>query len=76
MSSYHPPHGSFQPHELAILNEAFEAVWQTIQAHRPSETDKDELRTAASERLCQIASTDGITDAATLRSATLRAFAF
>jgi hypothetical protein len=76
MRTYHPPHGSFQPHELAVLNQAFEAVWQTIKAHRPLETDEEELRAAVSMKLCEIASTEGITDEAALRSATLRSFAF
>jgi hypothetical protein len=58
------------------LNEAFDAIWQTIKAHRPLETDEDELRTAVSERLCKIAAADGVTNAEALRSATLRSFAF
>jgi hypothetical protein len=51
-------------------------VWKTIKAHRPLETDNDELRAAVSSRLCDIASTQGIMDAQALRSATLRAFSF
>jgi hypothetical protein len=76
MSSFNPPAGGFQPHELPILQTAFEAIWQTIKAHRPLATDDDELRAAITVRLCQIAATDGLTDVATLRSATLRSFAF
>jgi hypothetical protein len=29
MGSVNPPHGAFQPHELAILHEAFENVWRS-----------------------------------------------
>jgi hypothetical protein len=76
MGSFKPPQGAFQPHELAVLQEAFDAVWETIQAHRPSQIDNNELKTAVSDRLCQIAAVEGATDAARLRSATLASFAF
>src|SRR5262249_19281140 len=39
MRSFSPPRGAFQPHEIPILHAAFEAVWQTIEAHRPTQTD-------------------------------------
>jgi hypothetical protein len=57
------------------LHQAFEAVWRTIKAHRVSETDDEELRAAVSTRLCVIAA-EGVTDIETLRSTTLRSFAF
>jgi hypothetical protein len=76
MGSFKPPKGAFQPQELAVLQEAFDAVWETIQAHRPGQIDNDELRTAVSERLCSIAETEGVTDAAKLRAATLASFSF
>jgi hypothetical protein len=76
MGSFKNPQGAFQPHELAVLQEAFDAVWETIQAHRPSQIDNDELKTAVSDRLCQIATIEGATDAAKLRAATLASFSF
>ena len=76
MVSFKPQTGAFQPAELAILQEAFETVWATIQERRPSQTDNDELRTAVSDKLCQIAATNGVTDATSLARATLVSFAF
>lgn len=70
MGSFKPPAGAFQPEEIANLQQAFEAVWATVTAHRPSQADNNELRTAVSERLCEIAAS-GVTDVQELRSLTL-----
>lgn len=79
MGSIKPPsNGAYLPHELAVLGEAFSAVWATISAHRPYSNDADNeiLKAAVSERLCQIASVIGATDVQQLRSATLESFSF
>ena len=70
--------GAYLPQELAVLGEAFDAVWETISAHRPYSNDDDNemLKAAVSERLCQIASMIGATDAQLLRSKTLASFSF
>jgi hypothetical protein len=74
VSSFSPPLGAFQPHQLELLQQAFDSIWQTIEAYWPTQAD-DELRTAISERLCQIAAEDNVTDVVTLRVETLRSFA-
>ena len=70
MGSFSRSGRAFQPDEIAILEQAFDAIWSTLIAHRPSQADNDELRTAVCEKLCEIAAS-GITDAQLLRSLTL-----
>jgi hypothetical protein len=72
MGSFKAPDGAFQPDQIDILTKAFDAVWQTLIAHRPSQADNDELRTAISKRLCELAAA-GITDVQELRRVTLDA---
>jgi hypothetical protein len=76
MSYFEPEIGAFQPHEIAILEEAFAAVWEAVEERLPAQIDKDELRTAVSERLCRIAARHGLNDVAALRSATLQSLTF
>jgi hypothetical protein len=71
MGYFLSPRGpEFDPGEVAILQEAFNAVWATIVAHRPSQGDNQELKTMVSEKLCAIAAT-GVMDVHVLRSRTL-----
>jgi hypothetical protein len=70
MGSFSRSGSAFQPDEIAILQQAFDAIWATLISHRPSQADNDELRTAISEKLCDIAAS-GITDVQLLRSLTL-----
>jgi hypothetical protein len=70
MGSFSRSGRAFQPDEIAMLQQAFDAIWTTLIAHRPSQADNDELRTAVSEKLCDIAAS-GITDVQLLRSLTL-----
>jgi hypothetical protein len=37
MSSFQPPLRAFQSEDIAVLQQAFDAVWSTIVAHRPSQ---------------------------------------
>jgi hypothetical protein len=74
MSSFSPPLGALQPHQLDLIQQAFDSVWQTFEAYWPAQAD-DELRTAVSERLCQIAAAENEIDVVTLRVETLRSFA-
>ena len=79
METFRLPHnGAYQPYELDALGKAFDAVWETISAHRPYSTDmgNEGLKEAVSDRLCQIASMLGTTDVESLRSATLESFSF
>ena len=74
MGSFQPPvGGAFQPDEIEVLKKAFDAVWETIKALRPSQVANGELRTAISAKLCELAS-QGIADPEELRSATLASF--
>jgi hypothetical protein len=75
MSSFQPPLRAFQSEDIAVLQQAFDAVWSTIVAHRPSQADNDELRTMVSEKLCEIAS-NGVMDVQLLRSMTLASLEF
>jgi len=71
MGYFLSPRGpEFDPGEVAILQEAFNAVWATIVARRPSQGDNQELKTMVSEKLCAIAAT-GVMDVHVLRSRTL-----
>ena len=76
MEAFHPPQGAFQPDELNILQHAFDDAWKTIRAHLfdGDDPNNEVLRNAVSEILCHIATRDGVTDAQTLRSATLGTF--
>jgi hypothetical protein len=76
MSYFKSEIGAFQPHEIAILEEAFAAVWEAVEERLPAQIDKDELRTAVSEKLCRIAARHGFDDVAALRSETLQDLAF
>ena len=76
MPSFKPPTKtptkSFQPDELELLGQTFNAIWTTI---KTSESDRDlardeELRTAVSERLCALAA-GGMKDPELLRELTL-----
>ena len=71
MGSFRRPlRGSFQSEEIAILQQAFEAVWADVVTHRPSQADNAELKALVSEKLCAIAAA-GVMDAEQLRSMTL-----
>jgi hypothetical protein len=71
MGSFSPPlRGSFQSEEIAILQQAFEAVWTDVVTHRPSQADNAELKALVSEKLCAIAAA-GVMDSEQLRSMTL-----
>ena len=70
MGSFKPPEGSFDSEQLAILQEAFNAVWATLSAHRQSHEENGELKTVVSERLCSLAAS-GVTDVQLLRAMTL-----
>jgi hypothetical protein len=72
MDSFKAPNGAFRPDQIHILKKAFDAVWQTLIAHRPSQADNEELRTAISERLCALADA-GVTDVQELRRVILDA---
>jgi hypothetical protein len=73
MGSFQPPVGSFQSEELAVLQKVFDDVWSTIETHRPTQAQNDELKTMVSETLCAIAAS-GVMDAEQLRSKTLANF--
>jgi len=71
MGYFLSPRGpEFNSGEVAILQEAFNAVWATIVARRPAQGDNPELKTMVSEKLCAIAAT-GVMDIHVLRSRTL-----
>jgi len=71
MGYFLSPRGpEFDPSEVAILQEAFNAVWATIVARRPAQGDNQELKTMVSEKLCAIAAS-GVMDVHVLRSRTL-----
>jgi hypothetical protein len=77
MRSFQPPYnGAYQPHELATLDKAFNAVWEVLSAHRQQGNEAEDkfLREAVSDRLCTIASVIGTDDMEKLRSATLESF--
>jgi hypothetical protein len=74
MGSSSPPLGALQPHQLDLIQQAFDSVWHTLEAYWPAHAD-DKLRTAVSERLCQIAAAENEIDVVTLRIETLRSFA-
>src|SRR5262245_65870925 len=63
MGWFHPPRGSYQPEQMQLLQEAFDATWAELATHLPSPNGKTdhELRTAISEKLCDLAAT-GVTD--------------
>lgn len=72
MASFKPPMKAFQPDELELLGQTFNAIWATI---KTSGSDRDlandeELRTAVSERLCVLAA-GGMKDPELLRELTL-----
>ena len=73
MGSFNPRKGSFQSEELAILQAAFDSVWATLVAHRPSQENNGELKTALSEELFTFAAC-GLMDAEWLRSTALANF--
>ena len=72
MGSFLPPGGSYQPEEMRLLQEAFDATWAELATHLPSPNGKTdrEVRTAISEKLCDLAAT-GITDPERLKALTL-----
>jgi hypothetical protein len=71
MGYFLSPRGpAFQPEEAAILQEALDAVWATIVAHRPSQGNDRELKAIVSEKLCALAAT-GVMDVQVLRSKAL-----
>jgi hypothetical protein len=71
MGYFLSPRGpAFQSEEVAILQEALDAVWATIVAHRPSQGSDRELKAIVSEKLSALAAT-GVMDVQVLRSKTL-----
>jgi hypothetical protein len=50
MGSFTPPN-IFQPEEVQLLQQAFDATWAEMITHNPGRDDND-LRVAISERLC------------------------
>ena len=72
MASFNPPRSSFQPDEIQLLQQAFDATWAELATHLPSRNGKTdhELRTAISERLCDLAAM-GITDPERLKTLTI-----
>ena len=70
MASFKPPEGAFDSEQLAILQQAFAAIWATLSAHRPSQEDNGELKTVVSEKLCSLAAA-GVMDVQLLRAMTL-----
>jgi hypothetical protein len=73
MGSSNPAKGSFQSEELAILQVAFDSVWATLVARRPSQENNGELKTALSEEIFSFAAC-GLMDAEWLRSTALANF--
>src|SRR5262245_21924476 len=69
---FHPPRGSYQPEQMQLLQEAFDATWAELSTHLASPSGKtdQELRTAISEKLCDLAAT-GVTDPERLKASTL-----
>jgi hypothetical protein len=60
-------HASYSPSTVEAITQAFDAVWATLYAHTPSDTDQAaELKVALSQTLVALAS-DGITDPRELR---------
>ena len=76
MASFKPPtktpKKSFQPEELELLGQAFNAIWAAINTSLPNRdlAEDEELRSAVSERLCALAAA-GVTDPELLRDLTL-----
>jgi hypothetical protein len=71
MGYFLSPRGpAFHSEEVAVLQEAFDAVWATIVAHPPLQGNDRELKTMVSEKLRALAAT-GVMDVQVLRSKTL-----
>ena len=64
------PRGAFQSEEIAVLENAFDAVWSTVVTYHPSQAQNGELKTLISEKFCSLAAS-GVMDAEQLRSMTL-----
>lgn len=63
---------SYSPSVLAALEQAFDAVWTTLYAHRPRDRDQTkELKITLSQTLVGLAA-DGITDPEELRRKALQ----
>ena len=67
MGSFHPPRGSYQPEQMQLIQEAFDATWAELATRGQAD---HELRTAISEKLCDLAAT-GVTDPERLKALTL-----
>jgi len=48
MGSFKPPEGAFDSEQLKILQQAFNTIWATLSAHRPSQQENSELKTVVS----------------------------
>lgn len=66
--------GVFQPAELTVLDEAFEAAWEAVIARRPFD-DEPELKVSLGELICSIALVERTHDAMKLKEAALKCFA-
>lgn len=72
MASFAAPKHDFDPADLAVLDQAFEATWITIQAHHPfSSAAKEEEHRVNLRRLLFALACQGVSDVHTLRNLAL-----
>jgi hypothetical protein len=70
MGSFYPPNGAYQPDDIKLLQDAFDAAWAELATHRHGRDSDDDLRTIVSARLCDLAAT-GIKDPEQLTALTI-----
>ena len=72
MISHHPPSDIYDPKTLAVMDQAFAAIWNTLRADDPfrNYANDSELRIVIGHKLMNLVA-DGVTDPSRLRQLTL-----